>query len=1085
MKKIILMLITLQAFWSFGGERVFLDTQRKAPNLIINPDQTGLLGSDQKLAEAWLEKNWQRLRLESKARNLVLVENKTSQAGVHYTFGQMLHGIPVENAFVVVSINKETGEIYRVANTTWSIDATSIVVPKFLLNQDDAMDVTWNHLKVTGELAAMPAGEMVWLVQDGKPSPIWRVDMGVSAPHGSWSVAVDAFDGTVISAENHIRYHNGGSAGSYDSKIPSGDIAISDRKAAENRYLERKARVEASMKLGNKRRVDGMGTVFDPDPRTALMAEEMDDDVDDATIESTYVTRILRDITLNGENYELTGPWVQVRSIPGSDYEPGVAPVTTTDGIFDFRRGNNGFNDTMTYFHIDQNQRYIQALGFTGQTGLQDGSIQVDTHGLINWIDDDNSFFDPSRNALAFGHGCVDDNEDADVILHEYGHALQDWIDGRWSGTANDAGGMGEGFADYWGGTYSLKTPNGRDFHPEWIYTWDGHNRCWGGRRLDATYGQYNPNRSYNYHSFVDGIISDELWSTPLFQSMYRLFQMGIPIAESDRLVLESHYGAGTLTMALMAENTMAAANALYPDGPHPKIFTESFARQSMTEHISEWNYVAAHVPPGGGDTAWRNEIELTNVGNSTATITATVYESESAGLGLGIFEPSAPQTLTLEAGDSSKFEPTGTGQRWVRFTSDQPLAGVSFFRRNPRTKTKTYNPSPVNDPAGRIEMGDVGERRFGELGELRTKMDPGQERAGIPLFSDQEISRRIVFPHVPADRARFWSGAVVLNSGTITANLSVQLIGENGSDLSHLLSPTVPAQLEPFQKWVTFLAPGPGGAAGIFDDAGSEEKVSYVVMSADQEIAGFQLFGYQLGVTDEVATSGIMALPDQNRTHWPIRVALTDVEWSGFTVLNPGDSAADLDVTVLGTDGNILAEARTTIQPREKLLGLNSAGGFNFPSNADALISLPDGTLIQTVLITNKDQMRTFGVDQPLRIFDLAGNFAGSELDGGAVMGLATHQVFSDPQGTLELFKAEFDGDLELEFVSSDGTDKQTVSLVAGASSQIPIPENTDSIVIRGEFFTASVIDRDSEDRALTIINGKQADWTADGETP
>jgi Zn-dependent metalloprotease len=48
----------------------------------------------------------------------------------------------------------------------------------------------------------------------------------------------------------------------------------------------------------------------------------------------------------------------------------------------------------------------------------------------------------------------VDDAEDADVIVHEYGHAIQaDQVPGF--GAGGDAGGMGEGFGDYLAGTIS------------------------------------------------------------------------------------------------------------------------------------------------------------------------------------------------------------------------------------------------------------------------------------------------------------------------------------------------------------------------------------------------------------------------------------------------------------------------------------------------------------------------------------------------------------------------------------------------------------------------------------------------------
>ena len=50
-----------------------------------------------------------------------------------------------------------------------------------------------------------------------------------------------------------------------------------------------------------------------------------------------------------------------------------------------------------------------------------------------------------------------------------------------------DTGGMGEGFGDYWAGSYSYSTPNGPVFNPNWMFTWDGHSSCWPGRITSYT----------------------------------------------------------------------------------------------------------------------------------------------------------------------------------------------------------------------------------------------------------------------------------------------------------------------------------------------------------------------------------------------------------------------------------------------------------------------------------------------------------------------------------------------------------------------------------------------------------------------
>ena len=68
----------------------------------------------------------------------------------------------------------------------------------------------------------------------------------------------------------------------------------------------------------------------------------------------------------------------------------------------------------------------------------------------INQIGIDNSFSWDKHDLLRFGKGGVDDAEDAEVILHEYGHAIQDSQRLRGFGTSVEAGSIGEGFGDYW-----------------------------------------------------------------------------------------------------------------------------------------------------------------------------------------------------------------------------------------------------------------------------------------------------------------------------------------------------------------------------------------------------------------------------------------------------------------------------------------------------------------------------------------------------------------------------------------------------------------------------------------------------------
>jgi Zn-dependent metalloprotease len=66
----------------------------------------------------------------------------------------------------------------------------------------------------------------------------------------------------------------------------------------------------------------------------------------------------------------------------------------------------------------------------------------------INQLGFDNSFFTDTKDLMRFGKGGVDDAEDAEVIVHEYGHAVHDaQVPGF--GTSLEAGSIGEAFGDY------------------------------------------------------------------------------------------------------------------------------------------------------------------------------------------------------------------------------------------------------------------------------------------------------------------------------------------------------------------------------------------------------------------------------------------------------------------------------------------------------------------------------------------------------------------------------------------------------------------------------------------------------------
>ena len=116
----------------------------------------------------------------------------------------------------------------------------------------------------------------------------------------------------------------------------------------------------------------------------------------------------------------LRGQWVHAK-LGGTSARGLQAGASRWNGV---KRSEDRFEALMAYFHVDRAQRYIQGLGFGAGTanGIDDRRQVV----VADAFRDDNSFYSPATRTIKYGSGGVDDAEDADVILHEYGHAIQD-----------------------------------------------------------------------------------------------------------------------------------------------------------------------------------------------------------------------------------------------------------------------------------------------------------------------------------------------------------------------------------------------------------------------------------------------------------------------------------------------------------------------------------------------------------------------------------------------------------------------------------------------------------------------------------
>jgi zinc metalloprotease ZmpB len=302
--------------------------------------------------------------------------------------------------------------------------------------------------------------------------------------------------------------------------------------------------VAFAAKIGNGSST-GSGRVFLPNPVAELQNQNLTDqkDADYAALQPAYHVVTLRN--LDGSGF-LRGDWANVLSETGN---PAFSPTNT----FLYNRHQDEFEQVMAYFWVTEAQRYIQSLGFgTGRfrpVNMESQDIRINQWGL------DNSFSWDKKDLLRFGKGGVDDAEDAEVILHEYGHAIQDSQQTPFGyGFSTEARSIGEGFADYWAVTVSdvvSPTPD-----EACVADWDSVSytsttpHCL--RRVD---------RNLHYPGDLNGAVhhDGQIWSRALWDIRNALGHV-----KADTIILQAQFGQRDPTMPQLAAATVATADTLY-----------------------------------------------------------------------------------------------------------------------------------------------------------------------------------------------------------------------------------------------------------------------------------------------------------------------------------------------------------------------------------------------------------------------------------------------------------------------------------------------------------------------------------------
>jgi Fungalysin metallopeptidase (M36)/Fungalysin/Thermolysin Propeptide Motif len=214
----------------------------------------------------------------------------------------------------------------------------------------------------------------------------------------------------------------------------------------------------------------------------------------------------------------------------GRERKPVCAPVADFNR---FTRHSDKFEAAMAYYWIDRTRAYLDGLGVTGALSPQPQKVSA------NAIADDNSYFSPRTRSVTYGTGGVDDAEDGDVVVHEYGHSVQDQ-QVHFFGSRLQGASMGEGWGDYLAAVMSAQATGGDARFDPCMFEWDAtsytNNDC--ARRTNKPIGL----EAADHKCQGDPHCLGEVWSGALWtlRAQLGLDPAGRSIA--DRVVLESHF---------------------------------------------------------------------------------------------------------------------------------------------------------------------------------------------------------------------------------------------------------------------------------------------------------------------------------------------------------------------------------------------------------------------------------------------------------------------------------------------------------------------------------------------------------------
>lgn len=354
-------------------------------------------GSSLRIARAFLEANRETLGIDFDIDLLFRTKPKLlhSLGADHVILQQRYQRRRIHRAYVTVHIGHEDRRVYLVKSRA----APAEVLAKAKaarVSEQAAVRIALARVRGRSQTRVVGKPELMWYPAKKLIHPAWRVRVHRSKPRGEFLIHINAESGSILEC--------------YD----------------------------------NLAALVGKGCVFAPNP---MARDRKFQPLDEDGVLQRPPLKAYQEVKLLGlkGNHRLDGKRVSTR----------LTKQRIWSETHDFRCEHHrpGFEEVSAYYHVDRAIAYLEEMGYRGARRIFRKPFLIDARGTR----DDNAWYSPGRKSLTFGLGDIDEAEDGETVLHEFGHALQDAICPDF-GQSAEAAAMGEGFGDYLAGEFLRET---------------------------------------------------------------------------------------------------------------------------------------------------------------------------------------------------------------------------------------------------------------------------------------------------------------------------------------------------------------------------------------------------------------------------------------------------------------------------------------------------------------------------------------------------------------------------------------------------------------------------------------------------